>query len=164
MCEQCLAKNSAWQKQYRATNPEYRKKQIAAGRKWFLGAYWPDDRLNAVDRYEAMLVERGGACWICKQPETERDGRLGVTRRLAVDADHTQNPPKVRGLLCRKHNQAIGLFRHDPALLLRALDYLAKPPILTMEPGCRVWPMADAARLAPIVTALIGGRPLLCLV
>ena len=68
------------------------------------------------DEFYRMLNEQGGGCAIC--------GRQKTKRRLAVDHDHATG--KIRGVLCHLCNQAIGQFRHDPRLLLKAVEYLQK--------------------------------------
>lgn len=70
-----------------------------------------------------QLKERqGGVCAICKLPETGTSGVKRTPRELAVDHCHTTG--KVRGLLCSKHNQALGLFDDNPDLLEAAKEYL----------------------------------------
>lgn len=69
-----------------------------------------------VDDYEALVLAQGGVCAIC-------NGRPG-RKRLAVDHDHATGA--VRGLLCEACNLALGGFRDDPTLLLRAAEYLAQ--------------------------------------
>ena len=84
-------------------------------------------RLFGLDRakYDAMLAAQGGGCAICGGPN--RDGRF-----LAVDHDHRCCPGErtcgkcVRGLLCDSCNHAIGKFKDDPELLLRASKYLCR--------------------------------------
>lgn len=75
-----------------------------------------------VEEYEALLDEQGGLCAICQRPE--RAQRAGRTMRLPVDHDHTTG--RIRGLLCHSCNRAIGLLQDDPALLVRAADYLLR--------------------------------------
>lgn len=53
--------------------------------------------------YQEMLDKQGGVCAIC--------GRRPVTIRLAVDHDHETG--RVRGLLCRRCNRALGLWEGD---------------------------------------------------
>lgn len=65
--------------------------------------------------YQSMLDAQGGVCRLCGR--TCEDGK-----RLAVD--HCHSTESVRGLLCRKCNTALGLFRDDPAILERAWRYL----------------------------------------
>lgn len=74
------------------------------------------------EQYEAIEVAQQGLCAICEQPETAvyKD----VLCRLVVDHDHATN--KVRGLLCRACNLAVGNFRDDPERLLKAIAYLRK--------------------------------------
>lgn len=64
--------------------------------------------------YQARLAEQNGQCAICK---TRTDGET-----LSVDHCHTTR--KVRGLLCRKCNSAIGLLGDNPVLLKAAFEYL----------------------------------------
>lgn len=72
--------------------------------------------------YDALLTAQGGGCAICGCKEPGGHGTWHV------DADHSTKPAKVRGLLCSEHNLGLGKFNHDPALLLKAVDYLAAPP------------------------------------
>jgi Autographiviridae endonuclease VII len=67
-----------------------------------------------VEQYEAMLDAQGGVCFICR----ETPGDLP----LHVDHDHTTGD--VRGLLCIRCNNALGLFQESPALFQAAADYL----------------------------------------
>lgn len=47
---------------------------------------------------------------------------LGGLRRLALDHDHVTG--KFRGGLCSNCNTALGMFKDDPELLRKAIDYL----------------------------------------
>lgn len=64
--------------------------------------------------YDRMFEEQRGVCAICGLPPTEKV--------FVVDHDHLTG--KVRGLLHRTCNSAIGIFNDDPALLRKAADYL----------------------------------------
>lgn len=44
--------------------------------------------------------------------------------RFSMHIDHCHRSGKVRGLLCQKCNQAIGLLRDDPAIIAAALEYV----------------------------------------
>ncbi len=78
------------------------------------------------EQHDTLFAQSGGMCWICEGPETSRDGSSGKVRALAVD--HCHGSGAVRGLLCRRCNQAIGMFRDDTDLLGKAIQYLLKPP------------------------------------
>lgn len=65
------------------------------------------------ERYEEMYTAQGGKCLICSE---QKD-------RLAVD--HCHSSGRVRGLLCRNCNVAIGMLGDNPDLVRRALLYLA---------------------------------------
>jgi hypothetical protein len=74
------------------------------------------------DEYDAMSEEQGHVCAVCGRPETAVS-RTGKVLGLSVDHDHSSG--RIRGLLCRRHNQGLGLFFDDPDLLRRAADYLS---------------------------------------
>ena len=68
-----------------------------------------------LEDYERMLEAQGGGCFICGTPPPD-GGSLHV--------DHDHETGTVRGLLCFTHNNALGDFDDDPALLRAALRYL----------------------------------------
>ena len=64
--------------------------------------------------YTILLSAQNSRCLICGCPPG--------ARQFAVDHDHATGA--IRGLLCGPCNAGIGLLRDDPALLLRAAQYL----------------------------------------
>ncbi len=68
--------------------------------------------------FEAILAAQGGGCSICGS----KDPRCGRTGRFYVDHCHDTN--RVRGLLCKSCNTALGLFKDDSAAMARAIEYL----------------------------------------
>jgi len=74
------------------------------------------------EQYDSMLLAQNGACAVCK---TNTAGGRGTESRLAVDHDHATG--RVRGLLCSMCNQGIGMFKDDPSLLTKAIEYLTTP-------------------------------------
>lgn len=68
-----------------------------------------------------MIAACGNRCEICGLPPA---GTGRSTSRLHVD--HDSNTGKVRGLLCSKCNQGIGMFNHESQRLIDAAAYLAK--------------------------------------
>jgi hypothetical protein len=76
------------------------------------------------EQYDEMLDLQGGVCYICRRPPG--------AKRLAVDHDHRTG--LVRGLLCssgRRNGCNYGLLGGrdaDPAMFLRAYEYLTSPP------------------------------------
>lgn len=71
--------------------------------------------------YSALLEKQGGVCAICHEDEKTISSR-GVRHNLAVDHDHKTG--RVRGLLCKNCNSAIGQLQDDPMLMLSAMAYL----------------------------------------
>lgn len=72
------------------------------------------------DQYDAMVASQQGRCAICRtdQPGGQSKGGWHV--------DHEHATGRVRGLLCTRCNQALGLFDDDPARLRAAVEYLRR--------------------------------------
>jgi hypothetical protein len=64
-----------------------------------------------LEAYELLLKEAEYRCTICKSSDM-----------LCVDHCHTTN--KVRGILCRNCNKALGIFKDSTELLDKAKEYL----------------------------------------
>jgi len=73
-------------------------------------------------KYQEMLLAQNGVCAICSKPETSVVN--GKIKPLAVD--HCHNSEKIRGLLCARCNQAIGLLNENTDILSSAIEYLHK--------------------------------------
>jgi Recombination endonuclease VII len=84
----------------RALEPDYRDRERA--RRYGL----------TLADFRALQERQGNACAICRK----------VTRVLCIDHCHVTG--RVRGLLCRGCNSALGLYADDPRLLCAALAYL----------------------------------------
>jgi hypothetical protein len=67
------------------------------------------------EQLEIMVQAQQGVCAICKQPERQNT-------RLSIDHNHQTG--KIRGLLCRNCNAALGAFKDNPLYLQIAIDYL----------------------------------------
>lgn len=67
------------------------------------------------DEYLEMSASQNHVCKLCLKP-------CQSGKRLAVDHCHTTG--RIRGLLCSKCNQAIGLFKDNYNTVLRAAEYL----------------------------------------
>ena len=120
-------------------DPEYRKHHCAIARaKW---AALPDEAKKADNRHnyalklrrdplynakrkaklyglthlqvQAILDAQGGGCAIC-----------GVKKTLRID--HCHKSRVVRGILCQKHNAALGLAGDDVGGVVRLLNYLLR--------------------------------------
>ena len=72
-----------------------------------------------ITQYKAILAAQGGGCAICG--ETPQQNYTNK-RRLAVDHCHDTN--RIRGILCGRCNKGMGMFKHDPTLLLKTMKYL----------------------------------------
>jgi hypothetical protein len=68
-----------------------------------------------LEEYERILEKQGGGCAICEDPPNER---------ISLHVDHDHVTGEIRGLLCVRCNNGIGLFRENPDLLKRAARYV----------------------------------------
>lgn len=75
----------------------------------------------SLTEYNIMSEKQKHMCAICGCPETTKNKEGGLSN-LCVDHDHTTG--KVRGLLCRMCNSALGKFKDSSTLLKSALEYL----------------------------------------
>lgn len=96
------------QRAYREANPQK------------VRGYYLKNRFGiTLDRYNAMMVEQDGCCYLCLDPLPEQ-------KDICVDHSHACCPGDrscgrcVRGLACRWCNQGLGQFRDDPERLRRA--------------------------------------------
>ncbi len=64
--------------------------------------------------YDEILEKQNGVCAVCGKKDAP----------LCVDHNHISG--KVRGILCRKCNSAIGLLQDDKEIVKRAFEYLEK--------------------------------------
>jgi len=71
--------------------------------------------------YLVMVESQKNLCAICKIPETAKH-KSGTTCLLSID--HCHKTKKVRGLLCKKCNTALGFFEDDLSVILNAYSYI----------------------------------------
>lgn len=72
-----------------------------------------------VEDYECMLQEQNGKCASCGYPETTMiRGKV-----IPLSIDHCHVTDAVRGLLCRRCNQALGILCEDPERIEALLKY-----------------------------------------
>lgn len=72
--------------------------------------------------FHELLKAQGGGCGICGTKAGMK--RAGRRLRLCVDHDHKTN--RLRGILCNSCNNGLGRFKDDPALLVKAAQYLQR--------------------------------------
>ncbi len=68
-----------------------------------------------LDDFERMIAEQNNRCFLC-------DREFGPRRTPVVD--HCHKTEKVRRILCRQCNAALGVFGDDPFMLSKAAKYI----------------------------------------
>lgn len=99
-----------WQRRSRAADPDYYKDAYLRKR-YGVSMGW----------YREQFDRQNGTCAICLREETA----VIRGKRLSLAVDHCHDTGAVRGLLCRSCNNAIGMLKHDVAVLQRATEYLS---------------------------------------
>ena len=72
--------------------------------------------------YARLYAAQKGRCAICGRKETAQ--LRGTEKRLAVD--HCHKTQKVRGLLCQRCNQSLGLMEENIGNLAQMIEYLQR--------------------------------------
>jgi hypothetical protein len=115
----CKLNDAPLMSQYRT--PEKRaSKQVAwrANNPHKVSAQWLRracrNRGITVETYQAMRDAQKNVCAICDLPDSRG--------RLCIDHDHGTN--KVRGLICRSCNLALGYFKDDSSRMRKAAEYI----------------------------------------
>lgn len=122
--EKILArKNELRREKYKFLTVEEKARRSAANREWrsrnqvrIHGNRLAKYKLT-VKQFSELLSSQNGACAIC---ETSKPGGKG----WHVDHDHQTG--NVRGLLCHHCNVGIGNLKDDPALVMKAAQYLSR--------------------------------------
>lgn len=70
-----------------------------------------------IEEYDTMMRKSGLKCKLCRLP-------FSAVRKKAMD--HCHKTEKVRGVICRSCNAAMGLARDNPKTLLRMVAWLSK--------------------------------------
>ena len=72
------------------------------------------------EQYDKLYSQQKGRCAICEIHQSELDYTLCV--------DHCHDTGNVRGLLCKKCNQGIGMLQDNFVVVMRAASYLSPSP------------------------------------
>lgn len=123
VCRECT--RAYWKAEYASNIVKHRARSKQR--------YWSDPQKEwgkslkknygmTAETYAKMLAHQGGKCAICALPERV------VGYRLSVDHCHTTG--KVRGLLCKRCNVAIGLLNESASVIQNAAAYLEANHVL----------------------------------
>lgn len=74
-----------------------------------------------LEEYDLMVEKQDGKCAICKNKE---DHNVPGQREHKLSVDHCHITKKIRGLLCRKCNQTLGIFKENIEIFENCIKYL----------------------------------------
>ena len=103
-------KRRAYQVEFEKNNPIKKERRYFLTKKANAGF----DKDFYYEDYKKLELKQKGLCAICKKEDKKR----------SLSIDHCHTTLKVRGLLCKKCNSAIGFFEDDKRLLKNAIKYL----------------------------------------
>lgn len=126
-CKSCVNKRV---KIYRDLNTEKRSKRF---KQWAEEKNKSDPEWRVRDRlknyynitpeeYNLQLEKQNNACYICEKQD-----------KIRLSVDHCHSTGKIRGLLCKHCNQAIGKLDDNIKILQRAIKYLENNGIWEIE-------------------------------
>lgn len=133
-CAGCRAAHAEKARVRRSRWSDEKRAEIARKQREHQARQTSDERLRqglsrygiGLAEYRQMLESQGGVCAICG------NSPYASVRNLSVDHDHSccagnRSCGKcVRGLLCLRCNNAIGLLRDSPEVVQSAVDYLVQ--------------------------------------
>lgn len=115
-CKACQnEKQKIFQREHRK-KPENKEKYY----KYMIKTHMKRTYGLTIEDYNLMLEKQNGKCLICNGQEIHK--AQGKRHNLSVDHCHATG--KVRGLLCKSCNQALGLFKENIECLKKAISYL----------------------------------------
>lgn len=95
--------------QKNANSPQWNARQRDYKYRWNYGI--------SLENYNELFDSQNGCCAICEIHQSD----LG--KSMHVDHDHKTG--EIRGLLCQRCNQALGLFKDSPKIMLKAVEYVS---------------------------------------
>ena len=112
-CKQCDAET---QKAYKQTDSYKVGRERSKAKRYEQSRRWVYQNLYGItyEQRHEMYLSQYGKCAICAVDCEE----------FGMDTDHDHTTGRVRGLLCRKCNKAIGLLNDSPEVLRAAAAYL----------------------------------------
>ena len=75
------------------------------------------------EQYDAMVLQQGGLCAICRKPETSLDSRTSSSV-IGLAIDHCHTTGRIRKLLCKRCNMCLGRVGDSVEVLQAMIKYL----------------------------------------
>jgi len=111
-------KNRAYYLKNKERKAIYSKKRREINPKLYRNLEYKRKYGISIEEYDKLLVQQNNSCAVCKISQSDLDYNLVV--------DHCHTTEKVRGLLCRNCNLALGYLKDNPETMNSAISYLNK--------------------------------------
>ena len=106
ICRECTAEKVMLWREGNQESDKRRKRQYHREAKYGI----------SLEAFNVLLESQGDRCAICK---------ISVLPTDDVCVDHSHETGRVRGILCRRCNTGLGMFKDSTATLRLAIDYLS---------------------------------------
>ena len=117
-CGGSVPDHATWRKAHHLRKHHFGPEEYVRAR----GDYYLRQRHGMTgSEFDALLTRQGGCCAICGAPQSKHSGAR-APKRLEVDHNHATG--RIRGLLCRRCNTALGLLEDNVGRLKTAISYL----------------------------------------
>jgi hypothetical protein len=115
-CKVCVSKDGCTRQH---------EKRSVTKTKVFNKNYWIRHKYGIeLEDYEEIRLVQNNLCAICGKAETSIHKRYGHSKVRQLCIDHDHDTGKIRGLLCQRCNQGLGLFQENIDNLNKAVEYL----------------------------------------
>lgn len=118
--------NKQRMREKRLNDPIFREKQNEYKRLWKWRDVLKQRYGMTVEEYHALYTLQNGKCAICGTDliNAINNGQKDAKNNFQTCVDHDHKTGKVRGLLCWHCNTALGHFRDNAEILIKAANYL----------------------------------------
>jgi hypothetical protein len=114
--EDKAANMKKWNEKNKDYRQDYNQDYYAKNPESYKNSYLMRTYGITLQDYNKMFEEQSGCCAICNTHQSEFKQSLSV--------DHCHATGKVRALLCKFCNTALGMMKDDPELLIKAAGYI----------------------------------------
>lgn len=110
-CRRKILKKRRSMPQFNAKRRSKRHRYAESNRNWRLKTKYG----ITLEQFEQLFAIQNRRCALCKSTKSDKNNFV---------VDHCHKTGKIRGILCSYCNRALGMFKDDACILLKAIEYL----------------------------------------